>query len=131
MVPRSLSALEDLRIFQLAREICLLVWEITRRPDVACDKGIVRQMLNSSGSMMDNPAEGHGRGSNNEFKTFLAYGLASGNELLSQCIRLRDRNSISEAEFNDIEARITSYRKQTSALIKSLKSSNYRGSRMK
>ncbi len=126
----SINSFEDLRIYQLARDICKRIWEITRRPEIQQDRGLVFQMLDSSGSMMDNVAEGYGRGSNNEFKSFLAYGKASSCELLSQLRRLDDRSLLSDSEFDEMVNMNISYQKQTTSLIKKIKDRGFKGYRL-
>ncbi len=120
---------EEIEIYQLARGIAADIWELTLRQPVWNDRGIAHQMRNSSGSMMDNIAEGFERGSNNEFKTFLAYSKGSAGELRSQLTRLNDRAVLSNEEYEALDERIKTFSRRTYALIKSLKASDKRGAR--
>jgi four helix bundle protein len=58
-------------------------------------------MNNSSGSVMDNIAEGFGRGSRLEFVQFLSISKGSANELQSQLHRSFDRKYISKEMFDE------------------------------
>ncbi|MDX1479523.1 MAG: four helix bundle protein, partial [Saprospiraceae bacterium] len=92
------TRIEEIQIWQLSREICQEVWTITRRPVYRQDLGLRGQMLDSSGSMMDNVAEGFERGSNGEFRSFLGYAKGSSGELRSQLMRSADRQFITPEE---------------------------------
>ncbi len=59
-------------------------------------------MNNSSGSLMDNIAEGFGRGSRLEFVQFLSISKGSANELQSQLYRTFDRKYISKEKFDEL-----------------------------
>ena len=124
------KSFEEIEIWQRARRINREIWELTRDSAIRQDMGIVRQMLDSSGSMMDNIAEGFERGSNNEFKTFLGYAKGSAGELRSQLIRLHDRGQLSYQTRNSITSEIMTFSRMTKALIKSLKGSQRRGFRI-
>ena len=95
------------------------------------DRGIIFQMLDSSGSMMDNVAEGFERGSNNEFISFLGYAKGSAGELRSQLIRLNDRNLLTKDEYDSLVAEVIKFSKQTHALIRTIRNDPRRGFRMK
>ena len=126
----SWNRLEDIQIWHLAREVCQDVWILTRTDEFREDPGLRRQMLNSSGSMMDNVAEGFERGSNGEFRSFLGYAKGSSGELRSQLIRSEDRGFVTHEESGRIASKIIQFSKQCKALIGSLKSRDQRGFRL-
>jgi len=70
---------EELEIWQDARELCKLVYEITSIEPFSRDYRFKDQMRAASGSIMDNIAEGYGRGGNNEFIAFLS--ISNGGEI--------------------------------------------------
>jgi four helix bundle protein len=68
-----ITRFEDLEAWKKARELCRYIYELTLKPEFSKDFGLVNQIRNSSGSVMDNIAEGFERGSNKEFIQFLFY----------------------------------------------------------
>ena len=75
---------EDLEIWQIARDLYRYVYKLTSRKPLCYDRKLSGQMRSSSGSMMDNVAEGFERGGNKEFYQFLSIGKGSSGELKSQ-----------------------------------------------
>lgn len=63
---------EDLEIWQEARELCKFIYEITEKEPFCKDYKLRDQIRSSSGSIMDNIAEGFERGGNKEFIQFLS-----------------------------------------------------------
>jgi len=57
----TINNFEDLEIWKLAREICKDIYKIINYPEFSKDFGLVRQINDSSGSIMDNIAEGFER----------------------------------------------------------------------
>src|ERR1051325_2011841 len=94
---------EEIDAWQLAREICCLVKKITEKEAFSKDWGLRNQIRNSSGSIMDNIAEGHGRGNNPEFKYFLGVAIGSCAETRSQTYRALDYGYVSKNEFEELK----------------------------
>ncbi len=123
------SKFEDLEIFQLARKLCKEVYEITKDGEFHKDTRFVQQIHASAGSVMDNIAEGYEREGNKEFVNFLYIAKGSCGEVRSQIIRASDVGFID----NDTSTRLYNdcigLSKAISAFVKSLKTSDYRGSK--
>lgn len=64
---------EDLRIWQGARALENNIFHLTQQGTFSRDFELKNQISRSSGSVMDNIAEGFGRGSRTEFVQFLGY----------------------------------------------------------
>lgn len=90
---------EDLEVWKLAREISQLIEKLFRTTQLGSNYSLRNQMERSSGSIMDNIAEGFGRGGNQEFQNFLSYSKGSCAELKSQLYRSFDKKLISEEQF--------------------------------
>ena len=98
----TIKRLEDLEIWQLAREVENKVFEETGIGKLATDYKLKDQMNNATGSIMDNIAEGFGRSSRLEFIQFLSISNGSGNELQSQLYRCLERKYFAQEKFNEL-----------------------------
>ena len=54
--------IEDLRVWQNARILCKIIYTLTHKEDFEKDFRFVQQIRAAAGSIMDNIAEGYGRG---------------------------------------------------------------------
>jgi four helix bundle protein len=81
---------EDLEIWQLARELSKKVYILTFQEPLASDFRLKDQMRGSSGSIMDNIAEGFERSSRLEFINSLTISKGEIGELKSQLYRAFD-----------------------------------------
>jgi four helix bundle protein len=93
---------EDLDFWKLARELCCLMGKMIDNGKFKKNYRLIDQIEGSSGSIMDNIAEGFERGIRAEFITFLGYAKASSGELRSQMFRALDRNYLSREEFDEL-----------------------------
>ena len=118
---------EDLEIWKEARELCRIVYEVTSYPSFRKDFKLRDQMRASSGSTMDNIAEGFNRGGNKEFYQFLSVSLGSTGELRSQTYRAFDNKYIDEVQNNDLMQRTDSLGRKIYKLMQYLKSSDIKG----
>ena len=95
----TIEKFEDLNAWQKARELCNEIYKLTLKEDFSKDYSLKDQIKRSSGSSMDNIAEGFDRNSNKEFRQFLFIAKSSSSEVKSQLYRALDRNYITEDEF--------------------------------
>lgn len=89
---------EDLPIWQEARRLSIIVKHLTEKDKFARDFRFVAQTTDSTGSIMDNIAEGFERGSQFEFVNHLSYSKGSSGEVRSQLYRAFDYNYITKEE---------------------------------
>ena len=120
---------EDLAIFQAARQLCKDIYAITKDGEFSRDSRFVQQIHASSGSVMDNIAEGFEREGNKEFVNFLYIAKGSCGEVRSQIIRASDIGFIDKDTATRLYNDCMGLSKAISAFIKSIKSSDYRGSK--
>ncbi len=120
---------EDILVWQKARTQADDIDTITKRKCFYDDSRLKNQMLGSSGSVMDNIAEGHGRGGNKEFIQYLWISNGSDAELKSQLYRSLDKKFISESEFKNLYANADEIGRMINGLIKAIKNSGRRGTK--
>ena len=83
----------------MARALAKDIYQITQQQNFLHEFRLKEQVKSSSGSVMDNIAEGFGRGSRLEFVQFLSIAKGSADELKSQLYRMHDYNLITEVGF--------------------------------
>lgn len=120
---------EDLEVWQNAGQPHAVVFRLFRDGDASRDFSLKNQVLRSSGSIMDNIAEGFERSGNKEFVQFLAISKGSCGELRSQLYRSLDREYISGEQFQIISNQCIDLSKQIGGFMNYLKNSEMRGSK--
>ena len=88
------SSFEELEIWKKSRKTCQEIYDLTEQGKFKNDFGLKRQINDSSGSCMDNIAEGFERGGNKELIQFLYISKGSIGETRSQLYRAMDRGYI-------------------------------------
>ncbi|HPE56361.1 MAG TPA: four helix bundle protein [Bacteroidales bacterium] len=122
---------EDINAWIKSRELNKQIHKLTQREEFRNDKSLVWQIKKSSGSIMDNIAEGFERGGNREFIQFLAIAKGSSAELRSQLYRALDLNYISEPEHKYSYGMAQEISKMIHGLIAYIKSSGQQGYKFK
>lgn len=125
----TIKTFEDLEVWQKARVLANEIWNRTLNNSFSKDFSLRDQINRSSGSIMDNIAEGFERGGNKEFIQFLSYSKGSCGEVRSQLYRAKDRNHINEAEFNTLVVQATEVGKQIGGFMNYLSQSEIKGTK--
>jgi four helix bundle protein len=99
----TITKFEDLEIWQEARKLAKEVFILSKETDLKTDFRFKEQIKASSGSVMDNIAEGFERDGNLEFRQFLSIAKGSAGETRSQIYRLYDCEYISEEQFKELK----------------------------
>ena len=124
-----INRFEDLEIWQEARSLCQLIFDITSKEPFNKDYRFRDQIRASSGSVMDNVAEGYERSGNKEFIQFLSIAKGSCGETRSQCYRAMDFGYITEETLEELIDRTTSLNRKIAGFMAYLKKSNFKGTK--
>lgn len=120
---------EDLPVWQAARSQHIEVMEMVNLNLFLKDFRLRDQMRAAAGSVMDNIAEGFGRGGNKEFINFLTIARGSNDETRSQCYQAFDRGYISDAQLDAFVEKSRQLSNNLSSFILYLQNSEYKGSK--
>lgn len=93
---------EELEIWQQARNLCKKMRKISETTSLSKDFSLKDQLLRSSGSVMDNIAEGYERDGKKEFINFLYIAKGSVGETRSQIHRSFDTKHINDETYNEL-----------------------------
>ena len=122
---------EDLEIWQLARQLCQLIFSYTLQDKFSRDFALKDQIRRSSGSIMDNIAEGFERGGNREFINFLSIAKGSSGEVQSQLYRSKDETLISDEQFTGAYNLAEEIKNKIGGFMKYLSTSEFKGIKFK
>jgi four helix bundle protein len=125
----TITCFEEIESWKKARELC-------QKSGLLIDEGryknncrLIGQLEGSTGSIMDNIAEGFERGSRLEFIQFLGYAKGSCGEVRSQLYRALDRNYITQIEFDDLKESVMHISRLIQKLIGYLQKTTIDGTR--
>ncbi|WP_291152360.1 four helix bundle protein [Flavobacterium sp. UBA7680] len=99
----TINRFEDLEIWKEARRLAKEIHLIAIHTELRSDLRFKNQIKDSSGSVMDNIAEGFERDGNLEFRQFLSIAKGSAGETRSQLYRVFDFEYISEQKFEALK----------------------------
>ena len=125
----NITCFEEIDAWKESRMLTQAIYRVTCQGNFARDWGLVRQLQESSVSVMSNIAEGFDGGSKAEFVRFLGYARRSASEVQSHLYVALDQNYIATHEFTTLYQRAQTVRKMVTAFIKYLRTQqvNQRG----
>jgi four helix bundle protein len=115
---------EDLICWQKARRLANIVHGLTRHLEFSKDFRLRDQILDASGSVMHNIAEGCDSGTDPEFIRFLKMARRSGSEVQSELYLALDRKYITEAELKQAYEQADETKRLINGLIAYLRKNN-------
>ncbi len=125
------TSFEDIEAWQLARELSQTIWILTNVEPFKSDFALKGQINKSTGSIMDNIAEGFGRGGTKEFIQFIGIALGSLAETKSQLLRAKDRGYIDDDKLNRLLEMNAQIGNKLGRLTKYLQESELKGIKYK
>jgi four helix bundle protein len=124
---QKVRSFEDLFVYQKARELTNHVYALTREGTFARDFGLVDQIRRAAVSVMSNIAEGHERGSNQEYIQFLYIAKGSCGEVRAQLTVACDQGYVSKSDHDRLANTCRVISGGISNFIDKMKGSTYRG----
>lgn len=122
---------EDLEIWSLAREICQLVEFLIQNTNLKTNYSLRDQIDRSSGSIMNNIAEGFERNGNREFIQFLSIAKGSAGEVKSQSYRAFDKNLITKEQHFKLNEIVELEKNKIGAMMNYLNNCEMKGLKFK
>jgi four helix bundle protein len=98
----TIKCFEDIISWQKARKLNDKIGSFIDNGNFKSNYRLINQIEGSSGSIMDNIAEGFERSGNKEFVQFLYIAKGSCGELRSQLYRAIDRKYLNRQQFNEL-----------------------------
>ncbi len=127
----TITKFEDLDIWKKARILASKIYALTFQEPLSKDFRLKDQMRGSSGSVMDNVAEGFDRGSRLEFINSLGIAKGETGELKSQLYRCLDASYISQDILNQLYQDTDEVARMIASFIEYLNKSEIRGQKFK
>jgi four helix bundle protein len=132
MSNNTFKSFEEIKAWQKARLLAKNFGELLETHEKLNNSYKLRdQMERSSGSIMDNIAEGFGRMGNGEFSHFVTISIGSAREFQSQLYRCLDRKFIAQEEFDALYNMTEEICKMLLSLISYLGQSEIKGIKFK
>ena len=122
---------EDLAVWQKARLLSSKIYVLTFKKPISDDFRMKDQIRGSSGSIMDNIAEGFDRSSRLEFINALGIAKGETGELKSQLYRCLDVNYITTEVFNELYSITDETTRMLTSFITYLNNSVIKGQKFK
>lgn len=127
----TIKRFEDLEIWQEGRKLSVEIIHISRSSELKTDYRLKEQIKSSSGSVMDNIAEGFERDGNLEFRQFLSIAKGSAGETRSQLYRVYDSGYIDKETLERLTIEYERLSKKISNFISYLNKKDFQGLKYK
>jgi four helix bundle protein len=125
----TINRFEDLEIWKEARRLAREIHIISLETELKNDFRFKNQIKASSGSVMDNIAEGFERNGNLEFRQFLSIAKGSAGETRSQLYRVFDFGYIEENKFEILKTDFENLSGKINKFISYLNKKDFKGTK--
>ena len=125
----TIKRFEEIDAWKVGRELCLKIGIIIEEGNFKKSYRLIDQIEGSSGSIMDNIAEGFERGARAEFIQFLGYAKGSCGEFRSQLYRAVDRRYLTKDQFDELNVLAVRISAMIQKLIAYLQKTEVKGTR--
>ncbi|TAL41210.1 MAG: four helix bundle protein [Chitinophagaceae bacterium] len=127
----TIKRFEDIDAWKVGRELCSKLGSLIDDGIFKSSYKLIGQIEGSSGSIMDNIAEGFERGTRAEFIQFLGYAKGSCGEFRSQLYRTLDRKYLTQEQFDEFYVMAVRISAMLQKLIEYLQKTEVKGVRKK
>ncbi len=127
----TITKFEDFEVWKKARILASKTYALSFQEPLSKDFRLKDQMRGSSGSIMDNIAEGFDRGSRVEFINSLGIAKGETGELKSQLYRCLDATYFSQGIFDQLYQETDEVARMIASFIEYLNKSEIRGQKFK
>lgn len=125
----TVNRFEDLEIWKEARRLAKEIHLVSVETELKNDFKLKSQIKDSSGSVMDNIAEGFERDGNMEFRQFLSIAKGSAGETRSQLYRVFDCRYITLDKFENLKTDYEKLSGRISNFITYLNKKDFKGNK--
>lgn len=127
----TIKRFEEIDAWKVSREMCKKIGDLIDCGQFKNSFKLIGQIEASSGSIMDNIAEGFERGTRAEFIQFLGYSKGSCGEFRSQLYRALDRKYLKQEQFDELYVLAVRVSAMIQKLIEYLQKTEVKGVRKK
>lgn len=127
----TIKRFEEIDAWKVSREMCNKIGNLIDEGQFKNCFKLIGQIEASSGSIMDNIAEGFERGTRAEFIQFLGYSKGSCGEFRSQLYRALDRKYLNQEQFEELYIKAVRISAMIQKLIEYLQKTEVKGVRKK
>jgi len=125
----TINRFEELEVWQEARLLNKIIWQLTQKEDFKSYFSLNEQLRRASISIMNNISEGFERNGNKEFVQFLSIAKGNTAEVKNMLYALLDLELISQKEFEELSQASEKLRNKIAKLMNYLKTSDFKGSK--